>query len=354
MRAPFSPDLFSNPTPPWEQANSALQALVQNMRGLLPPAFGMMNEPVEQIKGLEINSNNLRLTCSDGRKLILKKYPTHLNREELHKMLALMTSLAEQGLPVPEPLPFADGQMSLDHEAGSWVLLPFIEGDYFSGSPQELDSIAKTVGLLSRRLGEVSRELWTSRECHHFSNQDEEAFRFVQQSRNFWDTKFESEVAELLRVNWDLVWSEWLRISANRVDAGVQAMAHLDLHPFNILVQKGEVTALLDFDSCKVMSIGYALAFGALKQCRQAVCLTGRPETAAEIGALYTEALSDRNPEISGLVKNFRELALAEIFRRIAIILRLNIEGTDRRWNKVLKIQMAHISECHALFPPSR
>ena len=53
---------------------------------------------------------------------------------------------------------------------------------------------------------------------------------------------------------------------------------------------------------------------------------------------------------VASVLVVFADLAIAEVFRRIAIILRLNVQNFDRRWNSVLPIQIAHIAESKALF----
>lgn len=353
MRAAFAPDLFSSSRPKWRQVSLALEGLVRDMDGLLPADYLSLNQPPEQIDGLEINSNNLRLTSASGRKIVLKRYPETANISELHKTLGLMAWLADQGLPVPKPLPFSNGNMSISHGGGEWVLFPFVEGEYFSGSQEELDAAAETVGVLASKLSDAPASLRTTRECHHFTTQDDEAIEFVQKKRGLWTRTFGLDIAELLNIHWEYVWGEWCRIRINPPDPGPKTLAHLDLHPFNILVKDGKIAALLDFDSCKMMPTGYALAFGALKQCRQAVVRDGRPEMAGFIGSRYVEVLVAANRQACRLTKNSCDLALAEVFRRIALIFRLNIESADKRWNMVLPVQFAHIAECKVLFPSS-
>ena len=200
------------------------------------------------------------------------------------------------------------------------------------------------------KLSAAPPSLRTTRECHHFTKQDNEAIEFVESNRDLWVKIFGFEIAELLGIHWGHTWEEWSRMRLSSLNAGPKTMAHLDLHPFNILVKNGKIAALLDFDSCKMMPAGYALAFGAMKQCRQAVARCGDPEMAGFFGSRYVEVLVAANPQAYWLTKYSCDLALAEVFRRIALIFRLNIESADTRWNMVLPVQIAHIAECKALF----
>ena len=354
MRATFAPDLFSSSRPKWRQVGHALEELVRDMDGLLPAEYLSSIQPPEQIDGLEINSNNLRLTSASGSKIVLKRYSEKVSIFELHKTLGLMAWLADQGLPVPRPLSFSNGNMSITHGGGEWVLFPYVEGEYFSGSIEELVAAAEAVGILTSKLSNAPTYLRTTRECNYFTAQDDETIGFVQKKRDLWTRTFGPDIADLLNIHWAYVWGEWCRIRINPPDPGPKNMVHLDLHPFNILVKAGKIVALLDFDSCKTMPTGYALAFGALKQCRQAVVHVGRPEMASFIGSRYVEVLVAANRHACILTRNTCDLAIVEVFRRIALIFRLNIESSDKRWNKVLPVQFAHIAECNVLFPSSR
>jgi hypothetical protein len=97
------------------------------------------------------------------------------------------------------------------------------------------------------------------------------------------------------------------------------------------------------------MPIGYALAFAGLKQCRQAVCISRDLNSAKKIGQNYIKDIKSKLQMDDSWIENFSDLALAEIMRRICIILRLNLEG-NKEWNKVLPVQIAHLYEAKMLF----
>ena len=350
MTPQFQPDLFSASRPRWIQASAQVDQLVRSMAKLLPAGYLVLSQPPEQIGALEINSSNLRLTSQDGCQIVLKRYPETSNAVALHKTLGLMGWLADQRLPVPKPLAFANGTVSVLHDGAHWAIFPFVDGDYFSGNEAELDAAAHECGLLASKLMEAPQCFQPVQECHHLSLEDNNVIEFVQNSRDRWRDLFEGEIADLLDAQWQEVWLEWRRVRENPIFPGPRDLAHLDLHPFNMLIKHGEIAALLDFDSCKMMPIGYALAFGAMKQCRQAVAHYGKADRAPQIGSRYLEVLAAADHHVCNLTRNFADLAIAEVFRRIAIIFRLNVQNLDRRWNSVLPIQIAHIAESKALF----
>jgi hypothetical protein len=68
------------------------------------------------------------------------------------------------------------------------------------------------------------------------------------------------------------------------------------------------------------------------------------------VGSLYMERLLRACPGARELAAHLGDLAVAEALRRICIILRLNLENGEKKWNKVLAVQLGHLGEARALF----
>jgi hypothetical protein len=135
-----------------------------------------------------------------------------------------------------------------------------------------------------------------------------------------------------------------------KIDAGAVMPVHFDLHPHNLIFNNFEVSAILDFEACKLMPVGYALAFAGLKQCRQAVVSCGDLSLTHAIGKQYVEILYSHFRDWKILFEKFSDLALSEVIRRLCIIFRLNVLHGNKEWNKVLPVQLAHLHEAKALF----
>jgi hypothetical protein len=91
------------------------------------------------------------------------------------------------------------------------------------------------------------------------------------------------------------------------------------------------------------------MAFAGLKQGRQAVVAGGKARDAPLVGRLFIERYRTAFPSTETLDR-FADLAAIEVLRRIAVILRLNVEKQISRWNAVLPVQIAHLEEADALF----
>lgn len=349
MHAAFAPDLFSSPTPGWEPADASLHAAIEpvvaNFRGEWSPLIA----PVEQSQALGINSNNLRLHTERGM-LLLKRWSLSADRAQARRTLELMTWLAGQGLPVPAPLSFRDDDALHTTDTGHWCLFPFIDGGYFSGAGAEIDAAATMTARLTQTLARCPTEFMPGPGPTHLTDADEQIMTRMEQERVRWGDLFGAEHAQLLEERWSFVHDEWRRLRRAQLPAGPVQAAHFDLHPHNWLTDRQRVVAILDFEACKVMPIGFALAFAGLKLCRQTVCLSGDIASAPRIGERFVRAASSGHDAFEARGTQIRDLALAEVLRRLCIIFRLNVEQQVRTWNKVLPVQLGHLSECHVLF----
>lgn len=345
----FQPDLFSISRPCWATVSKADEHVLGDVAPFLPVSFFPLLGDLEQSEALGINSSNFRLSTSQG-VFLLKRWSRSADVSDLEKILAMMNWLASRKLPVPAPAKFMGGEVLLQLDSSAWSLFPFVEGDYFSGAGGQLEAIAEMTGRLMETLSQLPSNYSPSVGPKHLTAADGELLRRVEDASGRWDALLGPAHASLLSECWPALMMEWERL----VDAGLDACAvqasHFDLHPHNLLVSGDRITAVLDFESCKLMPVGYALGFAALKQCRQTVALSQLPTDAPLVGARYIARLSDCCPSTAPIVRQLGDFAVSEVLRRICIILRLNIESGDKKWNRVLPIQIGHIGEARALF----
>ena len=281
---------------------------------------------------------------------LLKRWSRSAKAADLEKTLALMSWLELRQIPVPEPIKFLDGEVLLSLDSGAWSLFSFIEGEYFSGAGDQLEAAAEMSGRLMETLSQLPSNYWPESGAKYFTTSDSDLLNRVKDTSSNWNKLFGAEYASLSTEGWPVLMREWDQLFDSGLGDAIVQASHFDLHPHNILVSRNTVTALLDFESCKLMQPGYALSFGALKQCRQTVALHQLKESAALVGARYTTRLVDCYPDADHIVSRIGDFAVSEALRRICIILRLNLESGDKTWNHVLPIQLGHIGEARALF----
>ncbi len=335
--------------PGWVELDPTLAPTLDEVLSQLPPVCRSLRVAPEQSDALSINSKNFRLSTSEG-DFVLKRWSHQVVSQEVRHTLAIMDWLASQQLPVPAPVKLQQDSFTLSTDSSTWSLFPFVEGAYFSGASDELHAAAEVTGRLMETLSQLPSICVPNGGPSQLTVADGELLARVKDVSGTWDALFGMEHADLLASLWPVLMAEWESLNSIRLTGGRIQASHFDLHPHNLLVQDSEVVAVLDFEACKVMPVGFALGFAALKQCRQAMTLLPSSTDPASVGSLYTDHLMQTYPGVRDLIAHLGDLAVAEVLRRICIILRLNLENADKKWNKVLTVQLAHLGEARALF----
>jgi hypothetical protein len=323
--------------------------MLSEVFSFLPDYCKFLKEPPQKSAAFGINSNNFRFQ-SGGKAYVLKRWSQKANIHDLHIILNIMFWLGSEQLPVTSPLQFRQGQLLLKVKSGLWSLFPFIEGNYFSGSDNELKVAAEMTARITKTLRKLPREINLGFGPQYFSNRESLVFCKTEDEFNNWGSLFGLENSELLHEWWPIIRAEWDRLKKSPPDSGVIQAAHYDMHPHNILIEKNQISAILDFESCKQMDPGYAYGFAALKQCRQVVATSLRPFDAQIIGAEYMSILQDHDYFCKSFANQLGDFAVSEVLRRICLILELNLSQRNTNWNHVLAIQITHIGEARALF----
>jgi hypothetical protein len=345
----FQPDLFSISRPEWVKVSEDSLSTLDNVLTRLPKWFLPQEAFPEQSGALGINSSNFRLYTSKG-VFLLKRWSDQTAHQDIENTLAIMKWLASCYLPVPVPVDLYKGSFTLKSNSATWSVFPFIEGDYFSGVGDELGLAAEITGRIMQTLSFLPKSLMPNVAPIPMTNSDGKILQKFNECSGDWERMLGKEQTELLAEWWPILMEEWHTLNSINLVAGPIQASHFDLHPHNILMREGRIAAILDFEACKVMPIGFALGFAAMKQCRQALVASTLPDNLRSIGSHYVARLVKACPDAHKIVANFGNLAVAETLRRICIILRLNLESGEKKWNKVLPIQLNHLGEARALF----
>jgi aminoglycoside phosphotransferase (APT) family kinase protein len=335
--------------PGWAKMDIAMKSALDEVLSRLPQTHLPLVADPEKSDAFGINSSNFRLKTTKG-VFVLKRWSDQAIPRDVHNTLGIMAWLASRQLPVPAPVEIQQDSFTLSIGSGTWSLFPFVEGDYFSGADDELCAAAEATGRLMETLTLLPATRLPSEGPAQMTAADGELLRRVKHVSKNWDLLLGTEHAEVLALSWPVLMAEWEALSAKNIVSGRIQAAHFDLHPHNLLINEGKVVALLDFEACKVMPLGFALGFAALKQCRQAMTLRPQMSDPRLVGSLYLDHLLLTLPCAHQFATHLGDLAVAEVLRRICIILRLNLEKGERKWNKVLGTQLGHLGEARALF----
>lgn len=345
----FQPDLFSASLPEWSQLDLEGERALDEVLSQLPPAFKRLQCSPERSGSMGINSTNFRLKTADG-DFVLKRWSNYAHDQDVHHALGIMNWLASHQFPVPAPVKVQQDSFTLSTDSGTWSLFPFVEGTYFSGAGEELPAAAEITGRLIEKLALLPAYCTPNIGPTHLALADGEILRRIKEMSGRWDTLFGSENAALLDLSLPLLMVEWEKLNSTKLMVGRIQAAHIDMHPHNLIVEADKVVAVLDFESCKLMPIGFALSFAALKQCRQTLTLRTSSLDPCFVGSLYKKHLLQACPSANEIVAHIGDLAVAETLRRICIIIRYILEKREENWSRVLGVQIGHLSEARILF----
>jgi hypothetical protein len=346
MEGLFAPDVFSNSRPAWKPSEGETIDVVRSILPFFEKQMDWSKACIEYSGAFEINSSNIRITFPGGDGFLLKRWPTKAVKNEIGAVLGIMDWLADRMLPVPGANRFTNGENILQIGDHFWNYFDFIEGDYFSGIENEFENVAAVTGDLAQALSEMPLDLYPPHGPVYLSDEDDAAFNSMWKQKDNWDEIFGSEHAQMLNEAWPSLIEDWRSMRSDVPDMGPLMPMHIDLHPHNLLFNNRMVSAVLDFESCKMMRIGCGIGFNAMKQCRQ-VMVVNKNVKPGDIGKKYIDILSQKFPAIDPYKQDLARLASMEVMRRLCIIFRASAQKT---WNHVLPIQLKHLEEAKILF----
>lgn len=348
MISTFEPDVFSNSVPIWTLVEPSTG---KNIINLLDAAGLISKKNIKSIESsgaFEINSSNIKITTFEGSQILIKRWSRSSETKEIQNTLDLMQWLTDKNLPLLPAIKLSNKHTIIYFNNYNWSFFPFGSGNYFSGIGKELEITALATGKLIKILKDLPLEIYPSKGPSHLTDMDNAILIEMDENRKKWQNIFGNDYAKLLKSEWNELKEYWDLLRANDFHSGPIQPMHFDLHPHNLLVENNQISAILDFESCKLMPIGFGLAFNALKQCRQSATLSNAHPS--EIGKRYLNILCNEFPEFSTLIDNFEKLASSEVLRRLCIIFRLNLKEGKNTWNHVLPIQLGHLKEAKILF----
>ena len=358
MLATFQSDIFSASKPRFSMiAKSCERAVREAIARFYCEIAGPVDTVLlEQFGGNEINSNNFRVTCGEM-VYLLKRLPLSADAGNIKRQLALMEWLRDvHDVPLPTLLRTSNGAVLGEDGAALWCLFEFLDGDFFSGGLEQLVQTGQEIGRLQVALRRYPQALRPMARWEYFTADDYAVYQSTINRLNDWPRIFGTEVAGLLEeqiASLQQVWTELAGASAHLSDL-TPAVCHCDLHPHNLLLSGSKFSGFIDFESFVTMPVEAALGFGIFKLMRQHAVATSlgiqdRYEIQNATRA-FLAAMSEAHEPMAERPELLRVMALAEVFRRILVIFRLNLRDANPAWNHVLPMQLAGLHELEVIF----
>jgi hypothetical protein len=292
---------------------------------------------LQAIGRININSANYRL--GDYYVKMLVERP---GMDYVEAFPVIAAALREGGLPVGTFLPNKRGELvtRLDDGAPAARYLyvqPFIAGDFFSGAAAQFDTCGALPPLLARAVASIAptegqREPYRSWRPREALQDVEDAVRdAVRKSGDDFDA--------LVRANLDIVRDAVESYDVRSGAFTARRLAHMDLHPHNLLFASGELRAILDLESFRTVPQQTAAGFCLFKLGRKSISLNEltlkefkrRAGSRADLAALY-------------------EFVRIELARRLLTVLKLHYLERNTQWDGDLFKHLAGLSELRVMF----
>jgi len=186
-------------------------------------------QKIEPLKGGWANSNYV-LSLKDDSKIVLKVWDDRPS-EEVHLVLKTTAWIGEHGIPTPVPIKFQNGEYMVLKNGFSWILMPFVEGEWLT---TDYDSLFA--------LGKVQAELHEIPFPENIHEAFSMGFDLWEKIFEHADKKdFDSDFIEMLR-------REMAVLKPKIIVDLPQGILHGDLFPDNVLGSNGVISGVLDFE----------------------------------------------------------------------------------------------------------
>jgi len=304
---------------------------------------------IRQRTGLESNSQNFKIKIKNN-VYFLKRWSRNLTSQKIDSILKFNQDLYDMGSLVPKIIKIdrcAKFQVAKDY----WTLYGFIDANHYSGSNNEISNLAIEMGEFYKILKKVNKNKELKNGLKYYDLKSKDTLIKISKNKKNLELIFGTKLGQQVRNNLKLIETIYLLNSKKNNLPKAYQVAHFDLHPHNILVKNQKVVTFLDIESCTRMNAGYALAFSCLKICKQTIYEKKIKDLKKikEQVEIFRSNISKSYPKINTLFPHFFYFSTSEVLRRILIIFEQNLIGI-KTWNKVLKIQIDHLSEANLLF----
>ena len=245
VREPFGPNNHSVFNLRWKEASSDVKAEVLNILSR-DYEVGVVDE-VKQVDAWERNSNNFKISSSNGDFLLRKNIKDDENT--LLFTESVCQHLRQNNVPAPICTPGKNGDLHILFKGHLWQLFEFIPGMHFRGSKEELSDVGKNIGRLHVALGSLSVKEKRPSKTDWVLEKWDSIFEFAHGKTG--------PIDKIVEHNQELLLNEATYIS-NKRDAYsdcTRQFVHLDLHPHNVIFDGNSLCAFLDFSDVNLSEL---------------------------------------------------------------------------------------------------
>lgn len=346
----FKPDLFSDNEVHFFKSDEDHFDLVSSVIKSAYSHFDASVAEVYQSGAIELNSNNYKLEL-DAQVYVLKKIKGDVSvKSEKIAQANVVNMLVSQGVKLPEVLPTDSSDLIAEYMGDFWCLMPYLDGRYYSGKIREFYSVVDGMVDLCQELASLECErIGSVKGISFFSDKSSEIFCSYLNNKAQLLSLFGENATEILLEMRDDIKAAIDDLAIYHKEHNCVSLAHIDVHPHNVLVQSGSLISLLDFESILWTDAETAFLFSVFKLARQAVVNNDLSSIQEALNSVISRA-GNRGVVLGLSKERLKLLTKFEVIRRLLLILDLSLNQGVNDWNHVLPIQLLSLGEIDVLY----
>lgn len=341
----FKSDIFSKSKISWTKKID--KSLYNDINKLVGNSISSADFLILQNKELGLNSNNFKLKFK-SKIILLKKWSIDSKASEINSILNLMVWLNKNKLPIQMPQFFKNQKYLIRYKKNYWSFFKYIDGNHFKGNIKEFNDAVKNIGRLTNKLKSYPIKKF-KKAPEYYSNSDYEILNLMNKKNFKFEKKF-GKYAKSIKIYLPEIIKLFDKYKNFNFKKNREKIDHIDLHPHNIITKNNKIQALIDIDSCKVVEEGYAIAFNALKVCKQTIIYNKKKINKKNLVSKFMYILEKEYKLSDDIKNNFYYFAISEVLRRLTYMFKLTLNNNDKKWNKIIPIQLGHLDECKEFF----
>ena len=342
----FQPDYFSVTT--LNYSNVPLKNL-HEIINILKEKFPTVDRVLDakSLSGLNINSSNIKITSGNGNYIL--KYWSSQDLDRINQICKILLHLNSEGVSVPVPVTTAGNEYIFEFEKANITLFNYIDGEIFQPVFADLRSYFASVSNLFislRKLDVDSKNYNLYPDPELISNT---LNRVVNNNSSELEIRFPGDFIKLKVIQKKLL-SDLERYSTITHNNEKQ-FSHYDLHPKNILKQKNDNYAFLDFESCVISDPNIAWGFTLIKILRQVIAGSEVILDPIIVGKKALDLIQNQEFADALTVPLLPVFGRVEVLRRLTYIIDEFEKYNSETWLSMLPIQVQLLRESYILFP---
>lgn len=342
----FQPDYFSVTSINHSNVPSESLHEIENMLKEQFPIVEIVLD-AKNLSGLDINSSNIKIKSGTGNYIL--KHWSSKDFDRINQVCRILLHLNSEGISVPVPLTTVENEFVFEFKKGNVTLFNYLDGEIFQPMLSDLQSYFASISNLFISLRKFNDD---SKNYNLYPDPkliSDTLNRAVMNDSSKLEIRFPRDFIKLKELYRKLLSD--LESYSTITHKNEKQFSHYDLHPKNILKQKKDNYAFLDFESCAISDPNIAWGFTLIKILRQVMAGSQVIIDPITVGKKSLDLIQDQ--EFAGMltVPLLPVFGRVELMRRLTYIINEFENYNSETWLSVLPIQVQLLRESYILFP---